>query len=486
MRSELLAALAALLATNCGMWQFEATRIGGAPLAVCLALLVLLIRSSQTFSPLRASLYLGGLVGLLAIEDRQLAVAVLVALGLRHAAILHLPRLGALVVGALSACVAAIIGLLPAALGRVSEKLGLRLAGHESLNSAQLGLELDIPTAASSFLTFDAFRELGYYLLAFALLGASAGVIRPRWRVLVLPVLGVTLLHVCLPSAATGLFTIIAVALLASLGASQLIMLTNRAQLPLQKTWLRLAALFHVCALLIVAEDARERMHDRSVNATTLWSEQAFERLPPRSLVLTHTHRAAWRLWAERVATGVRPDVLLVPQSLLAHGALAHELLATEPALSALVRDTALHGEVGEFALSQLADARPLRVEPDPSWDRRLLAHCVPDGLWFRFAPHELGRSDRTRALRLASGSFNAVRRAAKTPFGRDELTLEQLRRDLSQQVALSLALKDVSNARQLLKRLRRLDPEPELIARFNAELETPSGVVSLRELLGE
>src|SRR5262249_29849940 len=119
--------------------------------------------------------------------------------------------------------------------------------------------------------------------------------------------------------------------------------------------------------------------------------------------------------WSAQLLRGERPDVLVVPATLLERGALRRRLLDAEPALAPLLRDLALGGKPSEFALTSLADARALFVELDASWDERLSEHVVPEAFWLRFYANPMGRSDRTTALERAGRRFERVV-AAATP----------------------------------------------------------------------
>jgi hypothetical protein len=213
-------------------------------------------------------------------------------------------------------------------------------------------------------------------------------------------------------------------------------------------------ALLHLSAILLVAEGGRLRVAHQVVSATREWSDEAFERLPAHALVFTHSPESAWRLWAARLISGTRPDVVVVPSALLSHGTLAENLLDLEPKLHHVIRDVAAQGEVSEYALAELADARPLRVEYDPAWSPRILEHMVSDGLWFRFAPHPMGRSDRMEGIEGSVDALLRVRESAARPHGRDEATLERLSDDALQHGLLLTSLGELKAARKVVREL--------------------------------
>jgi hypothetical protein len=468
-----LAAAAALLATNNGLWQLEGARLGGAAVSTVLVLASLFLQTSRALGIVRHSLAQGVVLGLLAVESRPVALMCLLVLALRPAALGELPRLASLVLGTIAGVVTVALGLLPSLLALVLHSgRGLR------------GLAVELPLATRSLGAWAPLEELGLYIALLGIAGAAMGLVRPRWRVIVLPVLSLPVVHAFWGRTETATIAVVAVALLSCLGAQVVLKMLRTSRLPLWRGSTRVLGLLHLSALLMVAEGAREAHERRQVNATSTWSEHALHRLPASSLVLTNTPDAAWRLWAESLATGVRPDVLHVPQALLAHGDLVRDLLKEEPALAPLIRDMALDGRAGEFALSQVADTRPLRVEPDSAWDKRMLSHCVPDGLWFRFAPHELGRSDRKRAQHSAMHATLAVARTAASSLGRDEWTLGRLRHDLIQQAAVAVALHDRQNARALIRRLKRVGEADAAVLKLERQLAEPTSVATVGDLL--
>jgi hypothetical protein len=193
----------------------------------------------------------------------------------------------------------------------------------------------------------------------------------------------------------------------------------------------------------------------------------------------------AWRLWAARHARGERPDLVVVPVPLLTRGSVAASLLRDEPALAPLIRDLVISGRPTEYALSTLADARPLYVELDPGWDRRLVHHLVPRPLWLGFAPHALGRSDRTTALGRAERAFERTLAVAKTPDFTDQATLSVLATRAREQAVVMASLGDRDNVRELLAGLREIDPNDPVAHEIEARLhDTRRGGVDVVGLI--
>ena len=124
-------------------------------------------------------------------------------------------------------------------------------------------------------------------------------------------------------------------------------------------------------------------------------------------------------------------------------------------------------GRPSEYALSTLADARPLYVELDPSWDRRLFDQLLPTTMWLRFAPHALGRSDRREAQKEGRASWVRVRKLAQAELHPDPATLAVLIARLREQAVVYAALGDRSVLSELLDELATLAPEsrfPEIV----------------------
>jgi hypothetical protein len=163
-----------------------------------------------------------------------------------------------------------------------------------------------------------------------------------------------------------------------------------------------LVVMFHLTLVALTSEEAGFAADRSRQVAAEVWADEALGGLEPSAAILVRSPAIAWRLWAARVTRGERPDVLIVPIPLLNRGRVALSLLSSERALEPLLRDFALRGEPTEFSLSALADARPLHVELDRAWSRRLLRHLTVDGLWLEYAPQPLGPSDRKLAAAQA------------------------------------------------------------------------------------
>jgi hypothetical protein len=201
--------------------------------------------------------------------------------------------------------------------------------------------------------------------------------------------------------------------------------------------------------------------------------------------LLVRSRAVAWRAWAERLASGARPDVLLVPEALLGRGRVAARLVEAEPAVAALLRDVASEGRASESALTQLADERPVFVEVDPGWERKADVHLASDRLWQRYAPEPLARSDRTVALAATQPAFDRVLAAATAGDQRDEATLAVLAARLRDQAAVSAMLGDRDATVTTLGRLSAIATADPFVAELTRRLAAQrAGSIDVRSLL--
>jgi hypothetical protein len=243
-------------------------------------------------------------------------------------------------------------------------------------------------------------------------------------------------------------------------------------------------------------------------HAAAAWADEALGRLPSRSLLLVQSNTLALRLLASRTLHGTRPDVSLVPVGLLGEGSLGLELARSTPSVSPLLRQLWVNGVADEYSLSRLADERPVFVELDASWDRRLLQHLIPEGLWLGYSAPALGASERRAAASGARAMLSRVLAASGVDAdpggdvrdgsearGRagalhalssalDRETRRALGDGLAQQ-ALSLAsLAERDPALRLLRAARRVDPDNPLAVQVSARLSDPARARAVAGLL--
>ncbi len=475
-----LALAAALTATLCVTWQLEGTIGGGATGAAALGLGTLLVRPHRRTVDFRIWLGFGGVVALTATESHVAGAAVAAALCVQALVLGELPRGRALLAALLGFGVVALLCIAPLLVRPWSDRAGVQL-GFDFIagNVAGLDIETTRPDALAAWT-----RDVGLISLGIALFGATVGILSKATRWLVAPLLTLVLADAILPAVSGSvlvtdplmplrLMAIGAVAVLTSLGVHAAVLFLSRAQIPLARPAATLMALFTFALVLMTSERSAHIADRRGQLAAEVWTDHALGRLPYGSVLLVRSPAVAWRLWAARVVRGERPDILVVPAAMLDRGSVARQLLAREPALSPLLRDVAVSGAPGEFALSSLSDVRPLYVELDPTWDERLVDHLVPKALWLEFAPTALGRSDREAALNHGRDSFSEVLEVAATPSGRDEATLAMLATRGKEQLLVLATLNDKQAAASLVRDLKLIDPSDPLVLRVEKQLET-------------
>ena len=229
------------------------------------------------------------------------------------------------------------------------------------------------------------------------------------------------------------------------------------------------------------ADDADYASESRTYRGNNVFTEEAFWMLPRHSLLLLRHRELVYRAWASRLSEGMRPDLLVVTPERLQRNPDANRLLATEPALSPLVREMVIHGRATEYALSQVADARPLFVELDSNWDTRLREHLGARGLWSEFHSQSLGRSDRYSVMASSRPPVDRVIDVCKGTVPPDTATLHFVSLHLKEQAGVFAALGDRPGLFPLLDQLGRLGTDTAYVAeaRKAADLK-PHGPINL------
>lgn len=422
--SPVLAGIAALTAALSPTWQREGTVGGGATIAVALALASLLVaqRATEPTAPARYWIGLGTLVGATLAESPAaglaafLGASVLIFAPRLSGYRLVLPARAPLTIGLICAVTVALLLVAPVALRPFAPR-GWMDVGHEVSIARLSGFDAASArtTALSAWL-----REIGFVSLGIAAFGAGLGVVRNPLRAVVLPFITLVALDSLLPARAAGALladplaslralAVAAIAIASAIGVQEVVTMLLRARVPLAKSAAVLVVIFHLTLVALTSEEAGFAADRSEQMAAETWTDGAMGRLPARTALLVRSPALAWRVWAARLVRGERPDVLLVPLPLLNRGRVAATLLANERSSEALLRDLALTGEPSELGLSTLADARPLRVELDRGWSKRLASHLLADGLWLQFAPQPFGISDRKVAARAGFPRLHRV-----------------------------------------------------------------------------
>lgn len=474
-----LALAAALTATLAPTWQLEGTIAGGATLAAALVLAGLLLRPSASTRDARVWLAFGAFVGLTSMESHAAGAALLVALAAQVFAIGELPPKRGVALAATGALVTGLLCAIPIAVRPLASRAWVHLG--ITLSSASVA-GADVAAARSGILT-TWFAEVGIIACVLALGGLAWGLIRSKTRWIAVPLAILVVADVVFPATRGGLLSadplapvrllaLVALAAAAALGVHTAAVALQRSDLPFARTAAALLVAFDFTLVLVTGEDSGFPADRTSQNAAEVWTDEALGGLPPRSLLLVRSETVAWRLWAARVARGERPDVVVVPLPLIGKGSVATKLLALEPALAPLIRDMAVSGQPSESALSSLADARPLYVELDPSWDKRLVDHLIPKPFWLHFAPHAYGRSDRTAALEKGRRPFKRVLDAAHAAEHKDQATITMLSVRTQEQAIALAALGDRDSVGELVADLRAIDPDHAFATELEARMK--------------
>jgi hypothetical protein len=493
-----LSGVAALTASLSPTWQREATVGGGAMLAVCLTLATLWVTSTLTPAATRAAsvphtkvrlpdisfravtlqwIALGALAGAAFAESPPVAVAALAGAGAMVVAersrpvslrsrflVAELPPRLTLV---MSACVFAAVAMLllaPALLRPAAPRswadLGLALSAT-SLSAPDVASTRTTALAAWS-------REIGLLSLGIAAFGVVSSLARPAVRSLVAPLIVLVVLDTLLPARAAGVLStdpltslralaVAAIAMGSALGVFTTVDLLLQLRLPLARSGAVLIVMFHLTLVALTSEEAAYVANRHEQFGAEEWADSALGRLEPNSAILVQSPAVAWRLWAARLTRGERPDVLVIPVGLLDRGRIAANLLNTEREIEPLLRDFALTGVPSEFALSKLADVRPLHVELDRSWSKRLIAHLTVDGLWLEFAPQPLGQSDRKRSTSLSMVPIRRIIATIGAPTVPDSSTSSVVSESLRAQAAVLSLLGEYDASQGLLDRIAEL-----------------------------
>ena len=503
--SSLLAAVAAAGATLAPSWQAEATVGGGAMVAAALGAaclhqcVELVAASASTFTPESGArwLRLAALLGALLAENLPAGLAIGVACTVGFAVARRRPASGLRWPIAIVAVGATALLLAPSLVRPLGPRSWSELG--QVLTATGLG-SLDRGGARALPGLFAWARELGWIALGVAAFGLVSGALRRYGRPIVGALVTIVVADLFYPAggspaasadplAATRLLALAALSVVSALAMAELVRFLLGLRVPLARAAAVLVVVFQITIVAVSSEEAGFVSSRQGLVATEEWTDAALGDLPPRSAVLVDEPAMAWRLWAARLCRGERPDVAIVPTPLLRRGFATGELVRAEPAISLLLRDLALGGPASEYALSLLADARPLYVELGDQWDDRLVAHVSPSGAWLRFAPEVLGTSDRKD---LAPGAFAPTGRLVSSLDSgpaRDGVTAaivaDALRRRAA---ALSLlALRDAAG--DVLEQLGSVSPRDAFVeaARLRLGYAAHSharGPVELRDLL--
>ncbi|MFT3774259.1 MAG: hypothetical protein QM820_53535 [Minicystis sp.] len=479
-----LAAIATLTAALSPTWQREGTVGGGAMIATALVLAALSmgIRAATTpagFGP-RSIIAVGAVIGAAFAESPPAALAIAsitIALGVaRHLdpAAAKLPRPAPRIVAAsvLTAIATASILLAPLALRPIAPRAWVDVG--RALSAASLSA-LD-GTGARATALGAWIQEVGLVSLAIAAFGAGAAILRPKLRPLVAPLFALVFLDTMLPARVAGVLSadplttlrslaLAALAMASALGVFEVVGRVLRAGFPMARAAAVLVVVFHLTLVALTSEEAGFATDRSEQMAAEVWADEAFGQLPPRSAILVKSPAIAWRLWAARLTRGERPDVVVIPIPLLDKGRVAASLVASEREMEPLLRSYALTGEPTEFALSKVADVRPLHVELDPLWSKRLISHLRLGGLWLEYAAQPLGPSDRKQSSTAATAPLRRVMIAVASATVPESPTAMVLATTLRADASVLNALGERDAADLVLRRLDELTARDPAVA---------------------
>ncbi len=158
------------------------------------------------------------------------------------------------------------------------------LGGNDSW---RLGLDLDLP--AGNAVLRPLFQDVELYPLAGAVAASAWLFLSERGRRQAIPMVVVALGALLCDSPVNRLALVSTCGVLSARGMGALLVWLRTSTLPFKRTSVRLAVLVQLSSVLLIAEGGHQRVQRQLVSATREWSEEAFEQLPARSLLLVHS-----------------------------------------------------------------------------------------------------------------------------------------------------------------------------------------------------
>ena len=459
-----VAFLASLLASFATITQLEGSVCGGATLGALLALAPIWVWLETAPGPARA-LRTALTLGLAATYEPLVgafAFALLVpSLASRTSAVaLRSPR--TLFAIALGLGAAALPPLAAFARRRASPELVLPggLLAHPVSESYQLGTRVPWTTAL---------RELGLVAPVLAAVGVVATLHRERR-------LGVGLALATLigfgairagataeptHAAAVVVAAVGSAALLAGAGTYELLRRVVGARIPFARFSAALLALLFAAIAARSADDASLAVDARAKAPTTAWERVFAAHFGAGSVVLVPRRDAYEHVLGARARGLLAHDVHVVPTFDTA-GPAAIAALRVEPKLAGVLRDVALDGVPGEYALSELAAVRDVFLFYDPSFSRTVARHCVASGLGLRFSVEPRGASDRRAARESGAGDLASLSESLATFSDLRATTVGLLRL----RAIAAAAADDREELAWTLADVRKLSPKDDLATR--------------------
>jgi hypothetical protein len=471
-----LALAATLTAVLAPSWQLEGTLAGGVTLGVALSLTAIWVAvgTEQRWS----TLLLGALIGCTAIESHSAALALGVALLSRALLRRQWPKPHTAIELILGVAAPLVPWALYLTLRPLSPNVVLDLSGGIGTSSlVSVDAAAERTTALGAWIV-----DAGVLSCALGLFGLVIAVFRKSVRALGAPFAALFLVDLGFPASKVGilasdslapvrLLSLIAIAGASALAVQAVATYVRRARLPFAEPASALLVAFQFTLAFAAVESSAYAADRRDQVAADSWTDAALASLPPSALLLVRSEALAYRLWAAQIARGARTDLVVIPEPLLERGNVAQLLLRQEPALAPLVREMALSGQPTEFSLSSLSDARPLFVEIDARWPKRLRDHLAPRAFFPRFSAHPLGRSDRAQSLKENDAGWQRALSVATRPGARDAATLAVMQSELRDRAQLLVDAGDSDAAQAVVKSLLGIDANDALAATLSARL---------------
>ncbi len=286
------------------------------------------------------------------------------------------------------------------------------------------------------------------------------------------------------PVAALRVMAFAAVVVLATITAQTLALLLLRSRVTHLGGAVFVIPIAYFLLIAVHADEADIEATSAFWYGNDVFTQEAIWTLPRNSVLLLQSPEYAYRVWAERLAHGMRPDVLVVTPQQLGQRKGLNRLLESESAFAPLIRDWVLKGRPSEYVLSQLADVRPLFVELSPNWDVRVREHLSAWGLWSEFHSQTLGRSDRYSKMASTRVSVDRVIEVCKGSVPPDKSTLHLVALRLKEQTMVAASLGDRPGLAPLLEELDKTGAQHAFVVALRKLLDDkPHGPLDWTQL---
>ena len=320
-------------------------------------------------------------------------------------------------------------------------------------------------------------EQLGPVMVIAGLIGVVLAVTRKRTRwfaVLVLPVL---LADTAMPSmlarhsswltldpmTPVRCLALACLSVAMGLAVQAIVTMLQDTGLAMAKAAAVLVLVFHVSIVGMLSERAAflaDPSQGTDGTGAAHFTDEALYKLEPNAMVLVRSDAMLWRLYAERVTGGGRPDVVVVPMTLLGRGDHAARVLAEEPHATMLLRDMALEANVGEHAFATIADKRHLFAEFDPYWQSAVASHLRADGMWLALESQPVSRSERRLAAQRAVKSIDDLLKRLPPAQSSDRATRVVVASVMRQQTLAAARANDRQATHELLAKLQSIAPD--------------------------